>query len=332
MSEGYESVEIAIVGAGPAGISMAAEAIRAGIPTERVVIIEKGIEHSWAIRKYYPANKPVTANYKGNVAVCHGVLCISDTNKDGYLTYIDDSIVRHALDVRYGVTVFAIHALDGGGFELETTAGTVRSAVCVIAIGILGKPNKPPYRLPRKLKERLHFDITSYPIVDSRVLIVGGGDSASEYVQYLVEVGNRVALSYRRDDFFRMNEINRDSLLALERLGRAEILRSSNVTGVEIGDHGGPQVVFEEERYGSLPYDHVVFALGGTTPENFLKTIGIEFDGPRVKSLDGYETNVEGLFLVGDLSAGKKGGSIISAFNSSHHAMRRICLKHLACG
>jgi thioredoxin reductase len=46
---------------------------------------------------------------------------------------------------------------------------------------------------------------------------------------------------------------------------------------------------------------------------------------------DGFETSIPGLFLIGDLSAGRKGGSIISAFNSSHDAMKKICDSYLSC-
>ena len=72
-------------------------------------------------------------------------------------------------------------------------------------------------------------------------------------------------------------------------------------------------------------------ALGGTTPENFLKTIGIDFDGRTPVLREGYETSTPGLFLVGDLTAGKAGGSIISAFNSANDAMRALCEGHLDC-
>jgi len=40
---------------------------------------------------------------------------------------------------------------------------------------------------------------------------------------------------------------------------------------------------------------------------------------------------VTGLYLIGDLVVGKKGGSIITAFNSAVHAMRRICMHDLPC-
>jgi thioredoxin reductase len=42
------------------------------------------------------------------------------------------------------------------------------------------------------------------------------------------------------------------------------------------------------------------------------------------------ETNVAGLFLIGDLVLGKTGGSIITAFNSAVHAMRSICASYLS--
>jgi hypothetical protein len=40
---------------------------------------------------------------------------------------------------------------------------------------------------------------------------------------------------------------------------------------------------------------------------------------------------VQGLFLVGDLTAGSKGGSIIWAFNSANTAMKKICRDYLDC-
>ena len=108
------------------------------------------------------------------------------------------------------------------------------------------------------------------------------------------------------------------------------VLRESNVARVE-PDAGRPRVVFKEASVPETTFDHVVLALGGTTPENFLKTIGIDFDGRTPVLREGYETSIPGLFLVGDLTAGKSGGSIISAFNSANEAMRALCEGHLDC-
>jgi len=314
-----------IIGAGPGGISMAAEARNAGIAGEKILVLEKGETHSWALRKFYPPAKVVTANYKGIDAVCTGVMCITDMSKDETLTYIDQTIEQHQLAVHYNEIVNIVRPLATGGFTLETSNGKYEARRCVIAIGILGKPNKPAYRIPASLNKRIHYDLTSEVVENAECLVVGGGDTASEYCQYLVQHDNRVTLSYRQTEFSRLNRINHESLMALEQRGQVVILRGTNINRLEDEEGGRAVVHFEETAFAPLTFDHIVYALGGTTPTNFLKAIGIEFDGVAPVLKQGYETSVPGLYLIGDLSAGKKGGSINLAFNMAAEAMRSIC-------
>lgn len=322
-----EELDLVIVGAGPAGIALAAEGVATGIDPTRILILEKGGAHSWAIRKFYPEGKLVTANYKGNAAVCTGVLCIPDLSKGETLSYLDRAIADHHLEVRYNEAVHAIRPRESF-FLVETTVSTYRARTCAIAIGILGRPKKPDWAIPSALKTRITFDVTSHPVRDKDVLVIGGGDSASEYAQYLVQEGNRVALSYRGQEFQRMNDINRESLEALELGGRVLVLRNTDVRKVDV-EGGRPRVVFESAKMKPMTFDHIVLALGGTTPENFLKTIGIDFDGATAVLREGYETSIPGLFLVGDLTAGRTGGSIITAFNSANEAMRALLASRL---
>jgi len=322
--------DIIIIGAGPAGISTAVEATKAGVSPEKILIIEKAEEHSFTIRKYYPDSKPVAANYKGMEAKCIGVMCLTDSTKEETISYLDKAIKENNLQVKYRELVHRIHKNEDGTFIVYTDKDKYFSKIVVVAIGILGKPNKPDYKIPLTLKDRVLFEITEKEIKDSDVIVVGGGDSASEYCQYLVQQGNRVTLSYRRSEFERMNDINRESILALEQMGKLKILRNSNI--VELQDENGKvKVIFKEENYLPMLFDYIVYALGGTTPKNFLKAIGIEFDGDQPVLKDKVETNIPGLFLVGDLSAGLKGGSINWAFNSSRIAIRKICENYLEC-
>ena len=316
--------EIVIIGAGPAGISMAVEARTAGISAEAIVVLEKAEEHSFTLKKYYPEGKLVTANYKGFEAVCTGVMCMPDLSKSDTISFLDRSMADHGIPVRYHETVHKIFRHDSEQlFTVYSDLGQYDTKVAVIAIGILGKPNKPEYPLPRSLKDRLLFDLTTVPIMNADVLVVGGGDSASEYCQYLVQHGNRLTLSYRRNEFTRMNDINRESLLALASRQQVTILNGSNIqTVVDVG--GRAEAHFRESAHGVRQFDFVVYALGGSTPENFLRTIGIEFNGESPHLREGYETSVPGMFLVGDLSAGPRGGSIIWAFNSANTAMKKI--------
>lgn len=326
--------DLLIIGAGPGGIALAAEAQASGIDVSRTLILEKAATHNWAIRQLYPEQKLTTANYKGFQARCEGLLCIGDMNKSETIQYFDRIIERYKLNLQYEAEVYAMRpAGDASGprFRVESSKGTYEAKVLAVGIGIFGRPNKPKeYRLPPALKERLLFDITSQRMEGEDVLVVGGGDTAAEYVEYLRKQGNRVTLSYRGTEFRRLNERNHATLLDMERRGEVEILRGSNVAEVEAAD-GRPRVVFKEELYRPRTFDRVVYALGGTTPTNFLRTLGVRFDeqGPVFK--ESGETDVEGLFLIGDLVVGKTGGSIITAFNSAVHAMRAICAGYLPC-
>ena len=100
----------------------------------------------------------------------------------------------------------------------------------------------------------------------------------------------------------------------------------TDVTGLA-ADAGRPRALFRQIE--PRTYDHVVYALGGSTPAGFLQSTGIELKGGEPALGEGGQTNVRGLFLAGDLTVGKKGGSIISAFNSGVRTMRVILREQL---
>ena len=111
---------------------------------------------------------------------------------------------------------------------------------------------------------------------------------------------------------------------------RSPFSGGSNIKQVE-DETGRPRVVFHEPEFPTRAFDRVIYALGGTTPTNFLRTLGIAFNDQGPIFDEAGATNVTGLYLIGDLVVGKKGGSIITAFNSAVHAMERICMHDLPC-
>ena len=136
-------------------------------------------------------------------------------------------------------------------------------------------------------------------------------------------------MSYRRDSFERMNPINRKTIEELHRLNMITVRYNSNIQSVE--DKDGKPLVHFVEPPTPLVFDTIVYALGGSSPRQFLESIGIAFDGHQPLVTDGFETNIPGIFLVGDLVHYPKGGSIITAFNSAHRAMEAICDRYLGC-
>lgn len=326
--------DILIIGAGPGGISLGVEAEAAGVPSDKIILLEKGPQHSWTIRKMYPEAKPVTANYKGIAAVCEGIMCLDDTTKEDTISYLDKAIDESGLNVVYDEEVFKIDddsSASGSLFTVYGSKGTYKSKLVIISIGIFGRPNKPSIKIPRQVAARVHYDINELSGGGQKILVVGGGDSAGEFFQFLVQQKNEVGLSYRRANFSRMNQVNEQSVLALNEREEGQILWSSNIVEIKATEDGRPIVVFAETNLGEQIYDHVVFALGGTTPQNFLATAGIEFSGAEPEVSEFGESNVPGLFITGDLAAGKRGGSIAAAFNASRATMGRICENYLEC-
>src|SRR6266446_8290257 len=208
-----------IIGAGPGGIALAAEASASGIDPSQILILEKGPTHNSAIRQLYPEKKLTTANYKGFAARCEGLLCVRDMTKPETLQFFDKIISDYHVNIEFNAEVYGMRKPAEGGarFRVESSRGVYESKVLACAIGIFGRPNKPKdYRLPPTLKERLLFDMTSHAIQNEDVLVVGGGDTAAEYVQYLHQQLNRVTLSYRQTEFTRLSKQNQDALFAME--------------------------------------------------------------------------------------------------------------------
>src|SRR5262245_57361124 len=124
--------DLVIVGAGPGGIALAAEARACNVDRKHVVVLEKGAQHNWAIRQFYPDKKLTTANYKGFEARCEGLLCISNMTKAETLEYFERVIRDYGVDVLYNTDVFTAHrvsSVGGAHFRVETSRGTYESRV-----------------------------------------------------------------------------------------------------------------------------------------------------------------------------------------------------------
>lgn len=317
-----------IIGAGPGGISSAVELIHNGIDKNSILILEKENEHSHSIRKFYPEDKLVTANYKGFEARALGNISFTDCSKNEYIKFMDDIIEKYQLNIAFGEQVHEIDKNDDGTFTVLTNK-EYHTKTVIIAIGILGKPKKPDYKIPLSLNKKVFYDVSELKeITNKDILVVGGGDSAAEYVQYFLKLDNKVSLSYRGTEFKRMNKYNLADTLEAIKNNQIILYMPSNIKEVKDVD-GKIEVNFIEEQFRKKYFDYIIYALGGTTPKNFLEKIGIHCGNGQPCLMDNFETNLPGMFITGDLGAGPKGGSIIRAFNISKKVADEICQIYL---
>ncbi len=317
-----EEAKIVIVGAGPAGIATGVEAKAASI--EPIVILEKFDKPCETIHKFYHPGKRVDPVYRKVKVEPIGICRFETCTKEELLELIDQYIYDYKLDIRFKHTVQKIEK-ENDCFLVHTSKNKIfKAPIVVVAIGVFGRPVKPDYPIPKEVRNRVFFGTQSeIPSEIKEALVVGGGDSAAETACFLSDK-IQVYLSYRRPQFFRINETNLAELNKRVNEGKIKLLLNTNIEGLEPVPEEKIKVKFKEIE--PLVVDAVYYCLGGTTPENFLKSIGVEIKDKRPKIDEYGETNLPGLFLAGDLVVEK--GSIMAAFNSAHKVIEGITKRY----
>jgi thioredoxin reductase (NADPH) len=321
-------LDLLVIGAGPAGIATAVEARRAGI--EGILLLEKGSTHGFSIEKLYTPGKRVDKVYLGQEVECEGAVCIVDGNRESVLQTLDAFISQFQLPVRYDTEVTSIRHQDDGTFLVEDAKGNLyHTRTVVIAIGVYGRPNRPDYPIPTSLKGHVHFDLTQPLAPGESVLVVGGGNTALEYVAFLYSA-HPVTLAYRGEVFAKANEINRRILEDLEAKDLVRVLTSTDIASLgDAAENPRVEATFKDGRV--VRFDHVLFAIGGATPQGFLQQAGVELQGKTPLVDHRFHTHVPGLYLAGDLVAEGK-GSIVKAFNTGHKVVwEGLCKDQLEC-
>jgi thioredoxin reductase (NADPH) len=99
----------------------------------------------------------------------------------------------------------SLEQLDSGDWRLETTRGVVLEAPIVVVAAGAGSfvPKKPPYK-DIDLYEENSIDYAVHKMEkyrDKELVIVGGGDSALDWVMSLEPIAKKITLVHRREGF-----------------------------------------------------------------------------------------------------------------------------------
>ena len=311
--------DVIIIGSGPGGVGAAIESKVLGL--EKILVIEKGDNHSQTIRKFYKDNKRVDKVWQGQEVEIKGNVQFLDGTKESTLDYFDQLIDEEEIDVAFNSEVEKIEK-DGDIFLVTTAnAGYIAKHV-IIAIGRMGKPNKPGYKIPLSIRQRVNYNLEKCT-QGEKILVVGGGDSAVEYAVYLSST-NDVTLNYRRTEFSRINDINRQDLKDAVGYEKLRTRLGCNILSLE-NEEGLVKVNYDDGY--SVVYDRAIYAIGGTTPIEFLKKCGVELNENKQPVItENYETKTEGMYIVGDLAV-DSGGSIAIALNHAYHAVTHMLSK-----
>jgi CRP-like cAMP-binding protein/thioredoxin reductase/Fe-S-cluster-containing hydrogenase component 2 len=285
------SFEVAIIGAGPAGLAAATNAAHRGLA--HVLIERKEIGNTvydYQKRKLVMA-EPAKLPLRGHVPFQAG-------SREEVLAGWNEAVKAKAVNTLHG-EVNGIKKV-GEGFEIHSKAGLLCSAKFVIlAIGVQGSPRT----LGVSGDDLSHVAYTlSDPDEFSgrKVLVVGAGDAAIENALALAD-RNSVSLLNRTDDFPRAKEANAAKIMDAINSKKIKMYPNSETLSVE------PGFVNIQTPDGNVraECDHIIARLGCILPRKFLESCGIVFPNSNPDSVpvvnSRYESNVPGLFILGAL-------------------------------
>jgi thioredoxin reductase (NADPH) len=145
----------------------------------------------------------------------------------------------------------------------------------------------------------LHYGVRSKAIFEGkRLVIVGGGDSAFDWALNLVDLASEVTIVHRRDQF----RAHEDSVLKAQSLPIKfklfkvvqEIQGDAHISGVVLQDT-------QTKELEVLPCDHVIVNIGFKSSLGPIKDWGLEIEKNQIKVDHLYQTNLPGVFSVGDV-------------------------------
>ncbi len=302
--QGEEQLDLLIIGAGPAGLSAADAAARAGL---NYLVIEKGFIADTIYR--YPVGRTVFSTPE-ELELREKSLrpCRDKPTREELLSHY----VRFALEQRLRIHTeegaVAIERDDATGAFLVRTARAAYTALRVlVATGAMAYPRRLDVA-GEDLPKVGHRFVEPYPYVRKDVLVVGGGNSAAEAALFLSEEGARTTLAIWRADWEqrdpKMNAIKHwvrtplDRQLAEGRLQLLHFTQLEEITAREVRLHT------EDGTIRTIPNDAVFILIGADADHTLLRRAGVEFITAGLAQVPvydpaTYETNVPGLYVAG---------------------------------
>lgn len=306
-----DTLDLLIIGAGPAGLSAADAAAREGLS---YLVIEKGTIAN-TIRQYPVGRtmfstpnelemredslKPVSEKPTREELLSHYIHFVLDQdlriNTDERVTAVESQDDNFLVQTRRQLT---------SGGEAEQT---YRARNVLFAMGAMEHPRR--LKIPGEDLPKVHHRfVDPYPYVRKDALVVGGGNSAAEAALFLSEEGARTTMAIWREDWENrdpkagaMKHWVRKPLEKEIAEGRLRVIlykqidEITNSTVRLTTDTGESKTISNE----------VVFVLIGSDADlTLLKQLGVQTEPGKLTEVPVYdpetfETNVSGIYVAG---------------------------------
>ncbi|MEM9686724.1 MAG: NAD(P)/FAD-dependent oxidoreductase [Bacteroidota bacterium] len=200
-----------------------------------------------------------------------------------------------------------IEKLQDGSFVVTTNKGTVHHAPVVAIAGGLGsfEPRKPPIDNITAFEGKGVAYLVKDPEIyrNKRVIISGGGDSALDWSIFLADIASEITLIHRRNEF-RGALDSVEKVQALKKLGKINIITPAEVRGLHGKDHLEAITIKKDNNTEVVATDYFIPLFGLTPKLGPIANWGLEIEKNAIKvnnALD-YQTNIPGIFAIGDIN------------------------------
>jgi len=285
--------DLLIIGSGPAGLTAALYAARAGLKT---VIFEEGTLGGAIV------DTPLVENFPSYPNGISGADLSSN---------LVSQVTQYDVEVKLS-SVTRINLPKDNLREVQTTEGDYLAKAVIIAGGAkpkkLGVPGADKFE-GHGLSYCAYCDGNRYE--DKEVVIIGGGDAGITEALYMTRIARRVTVIEI------LPNLHASSVLRQRAQGnpKIEILCSSTVEEITTdGDLRNLRLKnFESEKFRNLKVSGIIVHIGLAPETKFLQNV-IKFDDlGYVLTNPNMETNIPGIFAAGDIRAGLAKQWVIAA-------------------
>ena len=292
MSDFDEIRDVTVIGAGPVGLSAA---FWAGMREASSRIIDSLPELGGQLTTLYP--EKWIFDVPGHPRVLA---------KDLVEKMREQTLEQFDVPVHLDTTAERI-SWEDDAVVLHTTRGDLRSRTVIIAGGHGAfEPKKlPGYDMGPWEGKGAHYLVSEKSEFEGkRVLIVGGGDSACDWVVNLLDVAERVALVHRREGF-RAHEATVAQVMNAHERGDIDLHVPFQIRDIQ--GHGRIERVTlfhseDEANEVELEIDAVLLQLGFKTALGPLKQWGLEVEKGALVVDPLMKTNLDRVWACGDIT------------------------------
>jgi len=293
------NTDVVIVGAGPCGLFQVFELGLLGLKAE---VVDSIRQPGGQCTELYP-DKPIY-DIPG-IPVCSG-------------QELTDALLRQIEPFNCGMhlneEVSVVRKNEDETFYVETNAGTKFQAKAVVIAGGVGSFQPRQLRLPgidNFDARNVHYRVQDpKQFTGKRLAILGGGDSALDWVLELIDIAEHITLVHRRDEY-RAVDASVAKMRQLVVDGRMDVLEKAKASAAALTDGTITSITIQpkDAEAVEVPVDNVLVFFGLAPKLGPIAEWGLDINRKTINvDTEKFETTVPGIYAVGDINfyPGKK--------------------------